>query len=76
MRQPGTNIATMSLFKVFPMSKFREGMRFEFRVEAFNVFNHPNFSGPHTTLGSSSFGTITSTAQSAREMQLGLKFYF
>jgi hypothetical protein len=76
VRQPGTNIATMSFFKEFPMTKFREGMRFEFRVEAFNVFNHPNFSGPHTVYGDSSFGTITSTAQPAREMQLGLKFYF
>jgi carboxypeptidase family protein/TonB-dependent receptor-like protein len=76
VRQPGTNIATMSLFKEFPLTKLREGMRFEFRVEAFNVFNHPNFAGPHSTFGDSDFGTITSTTQAAREMQLGLKLYF
>jgi hypothetical protein len=48
----------------------------EFRAEAFNVFNHPQFQGPHTTVGQSDFGTITSTVNNPRELQLALKLYF
>jgi hypothetical protein len=78
VRQPGTNIAAMSLFKEFPLGFLREGSRLQFRAEAFNVFNHPNFAGPHTEVGGGNFGTITSTLQGSgpRELQLGLKFYF
>jgi hypothetical protein len=76
IRQPGTSIANMALFKEFPMNKYREGMRLEFRMEAFNVFNHPQFGNPDMTYGDGSFGAIFSTAQSNREVQLGLKFYF
>ena len=32
----------MSLFKNIPFSK-REGRYIQLRLEAFNVFNHPNF---------------------------------
>src|SRR5215813_747230 len=76
IRQPGHNSADMSLFKEFPMSRFREGMRMEFRFEAFNVFNHPNFGPADTSFGDGSFGQITFLASPAREVQLGLKFYF
>jgi hypothetical protein len=76
VRQPGTRIVNMALFKEFPMASVREGMRFEFRAEAFNIFNHPQFAGPDTTLGGGSFGQISDLAQSMREVQLGLKFYF
>ena len=76
VRMPGTKIVNMALFKEFPISKVREGMRFEFRAEVFNVFNHPQFGDVDTGLGDGSFGTITSLAQNMREMQLGLKFYF
>jgi hypothetical protein len=75
-RQPGTRIVNMALFKEFPLGKVREGMRMEFRSEFFNVFNHPNFGSVDTGLGDGSFGTISSLAQSMREMQLGLKLYF
>jgi hypothetical protein len=58
------------------MSRFREGMRLEFRFEAFNVFNHPNFAGPDTLFGDGTFGQITFLATPTREVQLGLKLYF
>ena len=32
----------------------------EFRVEAFNAFNHANFGNPTTTFGSANFGKISS----------------
>jgi hypothetical protein len=76
VRQPGTRTASMSLFKEFPLSKVREGMRLEFRAESFNTFNHPQFAGPSSVVGDSNFGLITSTISSARELQLALKLYF
>jgi hypothetical protein len=76
VRMPGTKIVNMALFKEFPLAGVREGMRIEFRVEGFNVFNHPQFGDVDSGLGDGSFGTITSLSQSMRELQLGLKFYF
>jgi len=76
IRQPGAKNANMSLFKEFSMAKYREGMRMEFRFEAFNVFNHANFAGPDSIVDGGSFGQITSLSDPMREVQLGLKFYF
>ena len=76
VRQPGSKIVNMALFKEFPLSRLREGTRLEFRLEAFNAFNHPNFGPADTALGDGSFGTITSLAAPSREVQLGLKLYF
>ena len=72
-----------ALFKHF---KIREQMGFEFRAEAFNVFNHTewgNIAGDsgsaggdgNNTLGTDSF-LRASSAHNARIMQLGLKFSF
>ena len=76
LRAPGVNIASLSVFKEFPMSKFREGMRLEYRLEAFNAFNHPHFGAPDTTVNSPTFGQIFSLATSPRECQMGLKLYW
>jgi hypothetical protein len=76
LRQPGNKNVNMSLFKEFPLSRLREGMRMEFRLEAFNVFNHPNFGPADTAFGDGSFGAITFLASPTREVQLGLKVYF
>jgi len=83
IREPGVANATMSFFKEFSLAKLREGTRLEFRVEAFNAFNHPQFCGPDTSVrfvdGSieqGSFGKIFSTCTDPREVQLGLKIYW
>jgi hypothetical protein len=76
VRQPGARNASMSFFKEFPLGIIREGMRLEFRLEAFNAFNHPHFAGPDTTLGGGGFGQTTSLIAPQREVQLGLKLYF
>ena len=49
---------------------------FMFRVEAFNLLNHPNFGPPDRNIQSQTFGTITSTAGDARVVQLSLKYSF
>ena len=69
---PGYVDVDLSLQKNFPIT---EAMRFQFRVDFFNVFNHPNYNAPDTGLGDSSFGLLNTT-QDARQMQFALKFYF
>lgn len=76
VRQPGARDVAMSLFKEFPISKVREGMRLEFRAESFNTFNHPHFQGPNANIGASDYGKISSTVGSPRQLQFGLKLYF
>jgi hypothetical protein len=54
----------------------REGSFLEFRAEAFNALNHPQFAAPNTVVGAGQFGKVTSQANSPRQVQLGLKLYF
>jgi hypothetical protein len=53
-----------------------ERQRVEFRWEAFNLMNHPNWSNPNTSFTSSAFSTIGGTRTSMRQMQLALKYVF
>ena len=69
---PGAETVNFSVFKKFPI---RERMKFQFRFETFALFNHTNFSNPSSTLGTSSFGNITS-ARGNRNIQLGAKLLF
>ena len=39
--------------------KIREHMNFQLRGDAYDIFNHPNFTNPVTTIGSSTLGLIT-----------------
>ena len=50
--------------------------RLEFRIEAFNVLNTPQFANPGTAVGTGTFGRITATSAPGRIMQLGLKYMF
>ena len=63
----------LSFFRSFSLT---ESKRFEFRAEAFNVTNTPVFAMPDANLEDPNFGIVSSTANTERQLQLGLKFYF
>jgi hypothetical protein len=75
-RQPGQSNVNLSLFKEFSLARLREGARVQFRAETYNAFNHPWFAGPDSTFNGGSFGVITNTVNSPRELQLALKLYW
>ncbi len=76
---PGFQNWNIGLFKTFPINE-RTG--FEFRAEAFDFINHPNWAGTNQTGGpnfnptSSQFGEVTGKTSTARNLQLSLRFFF
>ena len=74
VRTDGINQLDSSLLKDF---HFPKGMYAQFRFEVFNTLNHASFAAPAVSSAtSSSFGTITSQANSARTVQFGGRFVF
>ena len=72
-RGPGIFNFDISLFKnVSIYEKFRA----QFRVEALNAFNTPQFRSPNTSFGGGSFGQVLSQGNFPRFMQLALRLYF
>jgi hypothetical protein len=69
---PGFWRLDASLFKNL---KLYESISMQFRAEATNVLNHTNYASIGTSLGTSTFGTVT-LYREPRIMQLGLKLYF
>jgi hypothetical protein len=63
-------------FALFKEVRIREGHRLQFRYEAFNFLNTPQFNAPSRSLGAVDFGRISSTVINNREMQFGLKYLF
>jgi hypothetical protein len=65
----------LSFFRSF---RITEGRKLEFRAEAFNATNTPVFAAPDSYLpdGPGYFGVVSSTANTARQLQVALKFYF
>jgi hypothetical protein len=78
-----------SLFKNFVLG---ESKNLQFRMEVFNIFNHPNFgvpnsanrtaltpppaTDPNRTVVNPTAGLITTTVATSRQIQFGLKFTF
>jgi hypothetical protein len=63
----------ISLFRNFQLT---EAKKLEFRFEAFNVTNTPVFGIPDNNITDGNFGLVSSTANTERQLQLALKFYF
>jgi hypothetical protein len=86
MRGPGTENWDLSLIKNFPI---REPLRLQFRAEAYNAFNHTQFSGVDTTarfdsnVSSATYGRQVSTtfgrynsSRPPRQLQFSLRLQF
>jgi hypothetical protein len=72
---PGQVNFDASLIKTTP---FREGKQsVQFRVEFFNLANHPQFANPGNAVQTTAtFGLITATTTAPRIMQIALKYSF
>jgi hypothetical protein len=53
----------------------RESLNLQFRLDAYDTLNHPNFTLPGRIFGASNFAAISS-ALDPREMQLALRLVF
>ncbi len=63
-------------FSLTKKTQIRDGHSFEFRFEAFNFPNYPNFNAPaNNPQQPTTFGRIT-TARTMREMQFGFRYTF
>jgi hypothetical protein len=69
-----TDPLTLSIRRTFSLPI--EGQSLDFRLEAFNALNNPQFSSPGSVQGSGNFGQITSTSSDNRDLQLALKYIF
>lgn len=72
IRGPGMVIWDASLSKQFPI---KERLKFRLRGEFFNIANHTNFSSVSATLGSGTYGQVTS-ARDPRKVQLSARLDF
>jgi hypothetical protein len=76
---PGFNNTDLSLVK---NARPTPRVTFQFRVDVFDLFNHPNLGPPGNIVGSPTFGKITRTrlptgeAGSSRQIQLGARVSF
>jgi hypothetical protein len=88
MLTPHFQSIDLAVHKEFHMG-YKEGHVLQFRLEAFNVFNHPvwgapngnilagtTFPGAPSNAAHQGFGVISSTALPMRQLQLGLKYSF
>jgi hypothetical protein len=81
LRGPGAFNIDASLIKNTKVGRYTT----EFRVEAFNLLNHPQFANPNTQIGNAAVGTISAMLSSPscslcgtteRQVQLGVKVRF
>jgi len=73
-------------YAVMKETQIKEQVRLQFRAEFFNLFNHPNFALPNASAfvqtangggaPNPTFGKITATTTSSRQIQFALKLLF
>jgi hypothetical protein len=81
IRGPGSFNIDASLIKHTRFGRYDT----EFRIEAFNILNHPQFANPNVVIGNAAAGTISAMLSSPscslcgtveRQVQLGVKVKF
>ena len=77
-RGPHTSNLDFSIFRNFAV---KERFNLQFRAEGFNLSNTPAFflpsaASPALTIGNATFGKLTASSATGRQLQLGLKFVF
>lgn len=75
LRSQGLVDLDATLKKTFQIGE-SQNRQLEMRFESFNLANHPTFSAPNATIGSSSAGKVTSTLNANRIFQAAAKIYF
>ena len=84
---PGITNLDFSLFKNNPIKKISETFNIQFRMEIFNILNHPNFAPPQVGDGNTDIfdgtgspnpiaGVLVRTTIPERQIQFALKFIF
>jgi len=69
-------------FSLVKNTRINERFNIQFRAEAFDLFNHPNFGNPVLNIQAGTFGEITATrfpngdSGSSRQLQMALKLQF
>jgi hypothetical protein len=69
---PGSKVFDMAFTKIFPL---KEARVIEFRVQATNILNMPNYSSIDTTVNSPTFGRVTSVG-GMRQFTMTARFRF
>ena len=73
IRRPGSKSVDLSMHKNF---RIHENHLLNFRFDAFNAPNHPNWNAPPSGVNTpTTFGIVTS-AKTMRQLQLALKYQF
>lgn len=76
VRGPGFTNVDASVFKEFPV---KDTVHLQFRAEAYNLFNHPQFDNPTANLDfadTTNFSEITALRNPTRVLQLALKMFY
>jgi hypothetical protein len=78
IRGPGYGNLDFGLFRTF---EIQDRLKMQFRVEALNLTNHPNFSNPDSGVTDPNFGLISSTNPGSRLIaeryfRIGIKTMF
>ena len=79
MQGPGTKTVDFSFFK---NTTIAESKVVQLRAEFFNIFNTPQFNNPGATVGTPTFGVVSSACseptfqRTARQIQLAAKINF
>jgi hypothetical protein len=70
---PGMRTVDLALIREFPI---REMHKVEFRAEFFNALNHTNFGTPNRLVNTAQFGSVTTAATPARQIQFAMRYRF